>query len=94
MDINRYNTRVRQAMSDKYVECSKKIQENEKKILELRDKLHKYMHGNEALPYKEYTDISVSLVALERENEELAIRHSVWDEAREICLNIADEMRE
>ena len=92
MDINRYNTRVRQAMSDKYVECSKRMQEIEREKLEQRRTLERYMAGEETLTYREYKDLKSSLDCLYSEYRELDIRLAVWDEAREICLNIADEM--
>jgi adenylate cyclase class IV len=94
MDINRYNTRVRQAMSDKYVECSKRKQENEQKILKLRRKLNSFMDGEEQLTYKEYIDVRSSIDIVSHENYELDFELAVWDEARELCLNIADEMCE
>lgn len=94
MDINRYNTRVRQAMSDKYVECSKRKQENEQEILKAKRKLTSYMDGEEQLTYKEYIDVRSTIDILSLENNELDIELAVWDEARELCLNIADEMCE
>lgn len=92
MDLDRYNTRVRQAISDKYVECSKKKQEISNQMILLRSKLSDYMTGNIVLTYKEYIDLKSSLNILHDEEDELDIEIAVWDEAREICLNIADEM--
>lgn len=94
MDINRYNTRIRQAISDKYVECNKRKQEISKKSLELQSKLSRYMDGKEILTYQEYTDLHSSLGMLHHEDDMLDIQIAVWDEARELCLNIADEMCE
>lgn len=94
MDINRYNTRVRQSISDKYVECNKRKQEIGQQLLELRFKLTRYMDGTEALTYKEYIDTKSTIDQLHRENDALAIQIGVWDEARELCLDIADEMDE
>lgn len=94
MDIDFYNTRIRQAVSDKYVECSKRKQENEQEILKAKRKLTSYMDGEEQLTYKEYIDVRSTIDILSLENNELDIELAVWDEAREICLNIADEMCE
>lgn len=94
MDINRYNTRIRQAVSDKYVECSKRKQEIVHKDLELRRKLTNFMNGEEQLTYQEYVDVKSAIDAIWREDRELDIKLAVWDEARELCLNIADEMCE
>jgi predicted translin family RNA/ssDNA-binding protein len=94
MDINRYNTRIRQAVSDKYVECSKRHQEIAHELQELRRKLKSFMDGEEQLTYQEYVDVKSAIDFLNREDDELYIKIAVWDEAREICLNIADEMCE
>lgn len=94
MDINRYNTRIRQAVSDKYVECGKRQRAIEQETLELQRKLKNFMDGVEQLTYQEYVDVRSSIDALDRESRELDIRRAVWDEARELCLDIADEMCE
>ena len=88
MDINKYNTRVRQAISEEYVKCSKRKNDflNEHVIVSTR-----LMSEADTLPYTEYKQ-------LEKENEYLLqmikteeIKLNIWDMAREICLNIADE---
>lgn len=89
MNIDKYNTRVRQAISDEYIKCSKEKQKlNEQYTCicrRLRDEA-------DTLPYNEY-------IRLEKETERIfnaihvvEIELHIWDQAREICLNIADEI--
>ena len=92
MTIDWYNTRVRQAISDKYVECTKRKQEISKQLIDLRTKLSEFMNGDGSMTYKEYIDLKSSLDILSLEYDELDIHIAVWDEAREVCLNVADEM--
>lgn len=94
MNIDRYNTRIRQAVSDKYVECNKKKREITQQIMTARRKLIAYMDGDETLTYREYIDLKSSIDNLYREDDKLDIQIAVWDEARELCLNIEDEMRD
>lgn len=92
MDINRYNTRVRQAISDKYVECTKRKQEIGTQLLILRNKLTSFMDDEITLTYTDYTNLKSSIDELNRELKRLDIERDIWDKAREICLDIADEM--
>ena len=94
MDINRYNTRVRQAISDKYVEANKRKQEISRQLEEQRIELAKFMDGKKTLTYKEYIDVKSSIDQLHREDDRVSIEIELWNEAREICLNIADEVDE
>lgn len=94
MDINRYNTRIRQAVSDKYVECGKRIAEIHKEESALQVRLTRFMDGIDNIPYQEYIDIRSSLEQLHMEEHIISIRRDVWSEARELCLDIADEMDE
>ena len=92
MDINRYNTRVRQAVSGKYIECSKRLQEVGKQMHDTEVRLNRYLNSDEQLTYREYIDLKSSIGRLRNEKIELSIALDVWNEAREICLDIADEM--
>lgn len=94
MNIDFYNTRIRQAVSDRYVECGRRQRAIDVETRELKRKLTNFMDGIEQLTYREYVDVKSSLDNLSRESRELDIRRAVWDEARELCLNIADEMCE
>ena len=88
MDINKYNTRVRQAISDNYVEYSKtkSMLVRERVNVVERLKLEK-----KTLSYKDYISLKERADRLAKEIEELNIQIDIWDKAREICLNIADE---
>lgn len=91
MSIDYYNTRIRQAISDEYVKCSKQRQEYTNLYGDLTARL---IDGRDTLLHTEYIQICeerdeiVKLMRLED------IKLDVWDQAREICLNIADEMEE
>ena len=86
---NKYNTKVRMAMSYKFVKLGKQISETKREIIQLTEKLNQ---GRATIPYDEY-------IALERDRDFLngtlyryEIERSVWDEAREICLTVAEDV--
>ena len=91
MDLNRYNTRVRQAMSDAYVYCSKRRNKIRHEFNQLQEKLE---NEKKIIPYAEYKRLCRKLEDLEKEYERLRIEWMTWDKAREICMEIADEMCE
>ena len=84
--MNKYNTRVRQAISDKYVKYSKDRAEVREKLdttlLRLQDK---------SIPYIEYEYLMDTKNWCEKRLEELNAYVDAFDQAREICLNIAEE---
>ena len=88
--MNKYNTAVRRAMSDKYIECVQKKIEAWQKINELDSKL-KSKEGMR-LPYEEYVKLQKDLDYYERTHRRLKIEQDIWDKAREICMELADEM--
>lgn len=87
--IEKYNTRVRQAISDNYMEYAKTkaMVERERENIIERLRLE-----SKTLPYRYYVDLQEKAERLAKEIEELKIQIDIWDKAREICLNIADEM--
>ena len=85
--LNRYSTLVRQAMSDKYVECKKRRNELFKKQLNI---LHKLDKEKETLPYQEYVELQREYELVERKYYNELLKRSVWDQAREICMECAD----
>lgn len=87
--LNRYSTLVRQAMSDKYVECKKRRNELFKKQLNI---LHKLDKEKETLPYQEYVELQREYELVERKYYNELLKRSVWDQAREICMECADEV--
>lgn len=84
--MNKYNTAVRRAMSDKYVDCVKHKNEAWRKINELDSK------EGRKLPYEEYIKLQKDLDFYEQTHRRLRIEQNIWDQAREICMEFADEM--
>ena len=87
--MNKYNTRIRQAISDEYVKCSNERNKISKECIEIEEKLKNEV---DKLTYEQYVLLEKKLGDLQQEYSELTIKIDVWEEAREICLNIADEM--
>lgn len=87
--IEKYNTGVRQAISDNYMEYSKTkaMAERERETVIERLRTEK-----RTLPYSDYVSLQEKAERLAKEIEELNIQIDIWDKAREICLNIVDEM--
>lgn len=91
MSIDYYNTRIRQAISDEYVKCSKKRYEYADQYGALTERI---LNECDTLPYTEYIRLCEERDELGRLMRNENIKLDVWDQAREICLNIADEMEE
>lgn len=91
VEQQRYNERVRQAISDKYVECSKMYTDTHKKCSEVESRL-KAENAKKNLSYEEYVDLEKYLNNLKEEMKVLRIQIDIWDAAREVCLNVSDEM--
>lgn len=89
MDIHKYNTQVRQAMSDKYVECSKRRNAISKEILSIKQKLVQEMY---TITHIEYTKLKSEIEKLNNEYTRLTVELKIWDQARELCLDTADEI--
>ena len=88
MEIKRYNTRVREAMSNEYIKCSRRINELKRRICEIENRLK---IESETLLHIDYLDLHREKDCLLRKLDEECIMLEVWDKAREICMNIADE---
>ena len=87
--VEKYNTRVRQAISDNYMEYSKTKAMTEK---ERETVIERLRLEAKTLPYRDYVSLQEKAERLAKEIEELNTQIDIWDKAREICLNIADEM--
>lgn len=87
--VEKYNTRVRQAISDNYMEYSKTKIMAEK---ERENVIERLRLEAKTLSYRDYVSLQEKAERLAKEIEELNIQIGIWDKAREICLNIADEM--
>ena len=86
--MNEESFRILNNIRAQYVDCSKRKQEVNKQLREQTAKLTRFMDGEENLTYKEYVDVKSDIDRLYREDALLDIRLAVWDEAREICLNV------
>ena len=82
--VNKYNTRVREIVSDIYVGYSKDKQETLKTLRKVQTKLD---NEDGKLTYNDYIKLS-----LQDKIKELEIRIDCMDLVREICLNTSDEL--
>lgn len=87
--IEKYNTRVREAMSEEYVKSSKKKAQLQRKCESVLEEL---ATGKDKLSFNEYTVLKENAEILQRQYEDEKVRLDIWDQAREICLNVADEV--
>ena len=85
--LNLYNTVVRLKISEKYKEASlnRRLLQNE------RDVVIKRMKDKE-ITYGDFLDLKKRLARLDREIIEADTEFRIWDEARELCLDTADEI--
>ena len=87
--MGKYNTRVRQAISDEYVKCSKIKCQLSREYEEVLERLET---EKDTLNYRGYKELECKADDLKNKYEAEKIKLDVWDMAREICLNIADEV--
>lgn len=83
-----YNSEVRKAISDRYVHYSHIRRETIAKKTEIEEKLN----HPDTYSYADYCDLQKLDQKLSTEIKELEIKILTLDEAREICLNVADSM--
>lgn len=87
--LNRYSTMVRMAISDKYVECTKLKNELTEQILNIHERL---VNEKCILPYQDYMELQEEYERLEMAYHDQRVMLYVWDQAREICMECADEV--
>lgn len=87
-NIEKYNTQVRQAISNEYMEYLKTKSMTEKE----RERVIERLKFDKNLLHTDYLYLQEKEERLTKEIEELNIQIDIWDKAREICLNVADEM--
>lgn len=87
--IDLYNSRVRCAMSDQYVECNN-MKVNFQRRLEWI--LQHMSENRDTISHVEFVRLEREMEELNSKLETLRVAIGVWDHAREICLNIASEM--
>lgn len=89
MGENRYNALVRQMISSNYVNCMKSIQTHERRLLWIQKHIEA---EKDTITMKEYNRLKFEMDEIEKRVKVWKIALDVWDQAREICLNVADEM--
>ena len=87
--LNRYSTLVRQAMSDKYVECAKRRGELYREGLIIYNRLEK---EQDTLSYRQYMELKAELEQVRQLEHDEIVKRDIWDQAREICMECADEV--
>lgn len=88
---NLYNARVRQAVSDELVRTGNSIRIYRDEI----NRITKTLEDNyDSITHKEFLELEDRLKCINEAIKTLTIIRGVWDQAREICLDIADEMYE
>lgn len=89
--MEKYNTRVRQAISERYVATTK---EKCRLSREYEDVFIRLQNGEEKnrLTYNKYIELEHKAKELEKKISKIKIEINIWDQAREICLDIADEV--
>lgn len=86
--MNQYYSKIRRAISDNYMEYLKTKSMAEKE----RERVIERLKFDKNLLHTDYLYLQEKEERLTKEIEELNIQIDIWDKAREICLNIADEM--
>lgn len=88
--IDLYNTKARNAMNKEYDRTIKEKSKKEIELLEIEGKLNDE-NSKTQMSYAEYTALEKRAKALEQDIQRLSIEQKIWESAREICVNIADE---
>lgn len=87
--LNRYNALVRQAMSNKYVECAKRRGELYREGFIIYNRLEK---EQDTLSYRQYMELKAELEQVRQQEHDEIVKRDIWDQAREICIECADEV--
>lgn len=84
-----YNSRVMNEIRKEYRNTGKEIQNLRNKITELENIFRS--EESYSLTVKEYSDKSEELKECKEQLNIKKIERTVWDRAREICMDLADE---
>lgn len=84
-----YNTEVRRAISDEYVNYSKIKQIYMKRIFDVSKQLDQ---EKDILSYSEYIELEKTLERLEHDDYRLCVILNTLDKVREICLNTSENL--
>lgn len=85
-----YNSRVMNEIRKEYRNTGKEIQNLRNKIIELENLFRS--EESYSLTVKEYFDKSNELEECKKQLNTKEIERTVWDRAREICIDLADEV--
>lgn len=85
-----YNSRVMYEIRKEYRNTGKEIQNLRNKITELENLFS--LAESYSLTAKEYFDKSDELKECKKQLNIKEIERTVWDRAREICIDVADEV--
>lgn len=85
-----YNSRVMNEIRKEYRNTGKEIQNLRNKIIELENLFRS--EESYSLTVKEYFDKSDELKECKKQLNTKEIERIVWDRAREICMDLADEV--
>jgi hypothetical protein len=87
--IELYNSRIMNEIRKEYRNTGKEIQNLRNKIIELENLFRS--EESYSLTVKEYFDKSNELNECKKQLNIKEIERTVWDRAREICMDLADE---
>lgn len=82
-----YNTQIRMRISDRYCSVGEQIQKAHKSLIDIQKRL-----SDSELTHKNYLKLTKGQKQIEDNLVRLEIEREVWGLAREICLEVADEM--
>lgn len=85
-----YNNRVMNEIRKEYRNTGKEIQNLRNKIIELENLFRS--EESYSLTAKEYFDKSDELKECKKQLNTKEIERTVWDHAREICMDLVDEV--
>mgnify|MGYP006909027973 CR=1 FL=1 len=84
-----YNSRVMNEIRKEYRNTGKEIQNLRNKITELENLFRS--EESYSLTFKEYFDKSDELAECKKQLNTKEIERTVWDRARELCMDLADK---
>ena len=87
--ISLYNSRVRDLMSQEY----RRVSADKQRYMDRRFELIKLM-SDYSVSYRDYINYEKELNNIDQDLVVLNIELNVWDKAREIYFEVADEMTE
>lgn len=87
-----YTSRVICAICEKYLDAMKEEYDYIRKYEETKEKLES--EGGCMMPWGDHYDLADKLLKYGQNRDRAKFAREIWNQAREICMNIAEEMRE